>query len=74
MGGDYNAAGGSLACGSLTQPVDLGSGGYPQYGLNPAGGGAIHLIVTSTMQLDGSISANGLFPGGYAGGGGQHLD
>ena len=27
MGGDYDAAGGGLAYGSLTQPVDLGSGG-----------------------------------------------
>ncbi len=71
-GGAYGGAGGDEMAGvhggspygSPTAPTDLGSGG----GNNPscgqpstanAGGGAIRLIVSGTLQLDGTISANG---------------
>ena len=55
-GGTANARGGA-AYGSLTQPVDLGSGGADPG--NP-GGGAIHFMVAGTLQVDGTITANGV--------------
>ena len=80
-GGDsYNdsAAGGS-AYGSITQPVDLGSGGghATGYALGGAGGGAIRLTVDGTFTLEGALSANGATgqgtssPGGGGGSGGS---
>jgi hypothetical protein len=61
----YSAYGGSTY-GSLTAPIDLGSGGggysYPTSGVSApggAGGGAIRLNVTGVLQVDGRISAAG---------------
>jgi hypothetical protein len=67
-GAGSNAAGG-IACGSLTAPVTLGSGGgrpinYPQL-VGGSGGGAVRLTVGGTLQVDGALRANGT--GGWAG-------
>ncbi|HCM39933.1 MAG: hypothetical protein A2070_09710 [Bdellovibrionales bacterium GWC1_52_8] len=60
--------------GSLTQPVELGSGGasYSTF-VGGAGGGAIKLVVVNTLTLNGSISMDGTtgnnsYTGGGAGG------
>jgi hypothetical protein len=47
--------------GSVTSPVDLGSGGgtYSTYAIGGAGGGAVRLFVTGALQVDGLISAAG---------------
>jgi len=56
--------------GSATQPVTLGSGGgHSSFDAGGAGGGAIWLTVTGTLQLDGAISANGLAAVTYGGSG-----
>jgi len=69
-----NVNNGGLAYGSLTAPVDLGSGGggdtyYAQTG--GAGGGAVHLTVTDSLIVMGTIEANGLDGIGNRGGGGS---
>ncbi len=68
-GGGYggygaNSIGGAIggnAYGSLTQPIDFGSGGGgpADVGLGGPGGGALHLTVQGKLQLDGMIAANG---------------
>jgi hypothetical protein len=46
--------------GSILQPMDLGSAGGAGYaGTGGAGGGAVYLIVDSTLMVDGAITANG---------------
>ncbi|MEA3515140.1 MAG: hypothetical protein U9R34_06685 [Nanoarchaeota archaeon] len=60
--GSGTAVGGS-SYGSLTQPVDLGSGSggnnvYNKY-VDGHGGGAVKLDVSGTLIIDGSIIANG---------------
>ncbi|HPS54747.1 MAG TPA: hypothetical protein PLP05_04035, partial [Sedimentisphaerales bacterium] len=58
----HGAAGGATY-GSMVTPVDLGSGGAnSDYGNLPggAGGGAIKLVVSGALTIDGSISANGI--------------
>ena len=81
--GGYGAMGGALATslsstayggtpyGSLTAPMDMGSGGggYSGHGLGGAGGGSILLTVTGVLMLDGRISADGS-PGIAEGSGG----
>ncbi|MBE0539810.1 MAG: RHS repeat protein [Verrucomicrobia bacterium] len=52
------------AYGSAVRPTELGSGGW-----NSAGGGAIALVVSATLQLDGTLTANGLIGGGASAGG-----
>ena len=59
--------GGGAAYGSLTEPVDLGSGGGGNGGV---GGGAIRLVVDGTLTVDGILTAHGN-NGGYWGGGGS---
>ena len=75
-GGGYGGAGGDGAggrtggatYGSITAPVELGSG--EAYGLAP-GGGAIRLIVGGTLTVAGSVTARGADgPGHYGGGSG----
>ncbi|MFH1745533.1 MAG: immunoglobulin domain-containing protein [Planctomycetota bacterium] len=68
--GNSGAFGGS-AYGSITAPVELGSGGGWGYLDCPGGtgGGAIRLQVTGTLQLEGQINANGASGVNYAGGG-----
>ena len=57
----------------LTSPTSPGSGGgnYSPYSFGGAGGGAIQLTVTGTLQVDGTISANGGNGSGTGGGGGS---
>jgi hypothetical protein len=82
--GGYGASGGGnpyayggVTYGSVTEPTALGSGGgvpsttqgtFPAGG---AGGGAIRLSVTGTLQVDGRISARGLAGTGPSAGGGS---
>ena len=64
------AAGGIY--GSTTGPVDLGSGGGSDTidgGDGGAGGGAIRITVAGTLQVDGTISADGVNVSGGGGGG-----
>lgn len=68
--------GGSPAYGSATAPITFGSGGGAGgVQVGGSGGGAIKLIVSGTLSLTGSLSANGLngtvssdISGGGAGG------
>ena len=64
--GRYNLAGQEgIAYGSITEPVEPGSGG----GKGGAGGGAIRLNVAGILTVDGSVSANGNDGNFYGGGG-----
>ncbi len=67
-GTEYNAIGG-VGYGSLFEPITLGSGAgdRPEGG---TGGGAIHLIVNGTLQLDGTVLADGGAGTQYERGGG----
>jgi cysteine-rich repeat protein len=53
-GGD-NAGNGGATYGSVTLPTDLGSKGYS----GGDGGGAVRLVATGTLTVDGDIYANG---------------
>ena len=86
-GGGYGGIGGKGSdgtaggptYGSMSEPVDLGSGGGPNnYAWENypggAGGGAIRLTVAGTLTLNGRASAdggNGQGAHGYGGGGGS---
>jgi hypothetical protein len=59
---------GGVCYDSLTQPVDMGSGGY-----DARGGGAIHLSAGGTLTVDGPLSADGAASASYAGGAGGSL-
>ena len=65
-------AGGGTTYGSQTSPTTYGSGGgqLMPYSSGGAGGGAIQLNVSGTLQVDGRISANGGSGSGSGGGGG----
>jgi len=80
-GGSYGGYGGSSALsgapgisyGSILQPVSAGSGGgcfTPPYSQS-AGGGAVQMTVNGTLDLEGSISANGATPFAEGCGGGS---
>jgi len=83
--GGYGASGGGIpnaygggTYGSATEPTDLGSGGGglldPEGSIPPmggAGGGAISLTVTGTLEVDGTVSARGLAGTGPSTGGGS---
>ncbi len=63
-GGSGGASNGGLLgghiYGSPSAPKDLGSGGaLSLYGLGGSGGGAIDLVVTDTLRLDGRLAADG---------------
>jgi hypothetical protein len=58
LAGDSFGAGGP-AYGDAFAPVELGSGGGPTGAAAGRGGGAITLTVTDTLELDGTITANG---------------
>ncbi|MEO6922243.1 MAG: hypothetical protein ABI142_00300, partial [Bryocella sp.] len=79
-GGSYGGKGGTGAgtaavaiYGSLTAPVDLGSGGGSRCcGAVPgAGGGAVILVVSGTLTNNGIISANGVSVVGLQAGAGS---
>lgn len=78
-GGGYGGAGGKGrdtagggTYGSETAPIDLGSGGGDPvfYGKGGSGGGAWHLTVGGTLQVDGKLSADGA-KGSFTSGGGS---
>ncbi|MFH1183181.1 MAG: fibronectin type III domain-containing protein [Candidatus Moraniibacteriota bacterium] len=63
-GGGYGGAGGFVnygghTYGSLTEPIDLGSGGSAGVAYGGAGGGAIKINATGTADISGAINANG---------------
>jgi hypothetical protein len=68
-----NSAVGGVAYDNQTSPGNLGSGGgtYATYSVGGRGGGAFHLTVTSLLQVDGALSANGGNGSGTGGGGGS---
>lgn len=61
VGGTGAGGAGGMAYGSSVEPVELGSGGgRGDNGTGTGhGGGAIHLMVDSSLTVDGIISANG---------------
>ncbi len=63
---------GGVAYGDLAAPVDMGSGGGGTSGPG-SGGGAVHLVVTNALLVNGTLSANGIsttnISAGGAGGG-----
>ena len=62
----------SYTYGSASAPLSLGSGGgdYTSASVAGVGGGAIKLVASDTMTINGTISANGQnAPGTHAGGG-----
>ncbi|GAF76673.1 unnamed protein product, partial [marine sediment metagenome] len=66
---------GGAAYGSVTEPLQLGSGGGAESwsgGVGGAGGGAVRLTVGGTFTLDGIVTVNGSngAPSYYGGGGG----
>ena len=69
--GNYAAGGNTYDY--ATSPSSAGSGGgyYSPYSFGGSGGGVIHLTVTGTLQMDGTISANGGDGSGSGGGGGS---
>jgi hypothetical protein len=73
-GGDGVSAPAASTYGSDSAPTSLGSGGaYNWSGIDTYGGtgaGAIKLVVSDTLTVDGTVSANGgRYIGGHAGGG-----
>jgi hypothetical protein len=68
--GNYTLGG--ITYDSTTSPVNPGSGGgsYSSTSIGGAGGGVIRLNVSSMLQVDGRISANGDNGSGSGGGGG----
>ena len=73
LGGKYSGAGGSQTnpfYGSLTEPLDLGSGGGAWSGGGGDGGGRIR-IVADAMILDGALRADGGISSGSASGEGS---
>jgi len=66
----FNLPGG-IVYGSVSSPVTLGSGGgsYNATSLGGAGGGVLKLDVSRTLNVNGSIRADGAYGGDYSGGG-----
>jgi hypothetical protein len=69
----FNYAAGGGVYDSTTSPNIAGSGGgtYNPYSTGGAGGGALKLVVSGTLQVSGKISANGGNGSGDGGGGGS---
>jgi hypothetical protein len=68
-----NLASGGIAYDSQSQPILPGSvgGGTQQPSIGGFGGGAVHLVVSGFLQIDGLLSANGQNGSGSGGGGGS---
>ncbi|HEY6564840.1 MAG TPA: Ig-like domain-containing protein, partial [Pirellulaceae bacterium] len=72
IGGTTANAPGGTTYGVVTMPVDLGSGaGGSSASTGGAGGGAIKITAVGTIQIHGTISANGLTGVGTDGSGGS---
>ncbi len=71
-GGASSASGvGGSTYGSVTSPATLGSGGGNACGPGGAGAGAVKLVASGTLTLNGSITADGNSGTGCRGGGGS---
>ena len=78
-GGSYGGTGGNSSggtYGSLAAPLDLGSGGGRSYTYGACanggnGGGAVQIIATEELNVNGTISANGGAGSPDSGGGGS---
>ena len=71
LGADSSAKFGGVRYGSAANPTSLGSGGGVGLSGQGAGGGAMHVQVSGSATVDGTISANGADCGaGNLGGGG----
>jgi len=74
-GGGYGGQGGNNTptYGSVTNPVNSGSGGGPYGGVASRGGGAVVLAIGGDLTLNGSVGADGTEPfigaSAYGGGG-----
>ncbi len=79
VGGSYGGRGGAddqlsipgPTYGNFLIPTDLGSGGTQVYSYGGSGGGAIQINVTGTLDVRGTISANGNNADNGAGSGGS---
>lgn len=69
VGGDGNYGVGGVTYGSITAPVDFGSGGDSRDGDGGAGGGYVRLHVGGGLLINGALTANGMGGTGYSGGG-----
>ena len=69
--GNYAAGGNAYDYPTSSTTPGSGGGNYSPYSFGGSGGGAIHLTVTGTLQMDGTISANGGNGSGLGGGGGS---
>jgi|GEM_PF-3813836 len=68
------AAGSGQPYGSLTRPSALGSGcSYGDYSTNTSGGGALKLVATNMLRIDGIVRADGGTHGSYGGASGGSL-
>jgi len=68
-----SAVGGTAGYDSITSPNYQGSGGggYLPYSIGGNGGGLIQISVSSSLRVDGTLSANGANGTGTGGGGGS---
>ncbi|MCK4946573.1 MAG: hypothetical protein KAS59_09965, partial [Alphaproteobacteria bacterium] len=58
-GGYGNGISGGSAYGSITEPINIGSGGGDASDYGGAGGGAVKLTIAGTATIAGTISSNG---------------
>jgi hypothetical protein len=68
-GNGINLSGGATHYGAITAPVDLGSGGGVSTGVAGTGGGALKIMVTGNLIINGIISADGTSATARSGGG-----
>lgn len=73
--GGYGGGTGNAPYGALYEPIMLGSGGHNDlYGSGGSGGGAMKLLASGNLVLDGKIEANGTSGRGGGSGGSIWLD
>jgi len=61
-GGDDGAYSGGSPYGSAYEPDELGSGGHGDASSGASGGGAIKLVISGTLTIDGSVKSDGQTP------------